>query len=193
MKILNLKIGQKVSILKSHDLVPTLYKGVLKGYYFSNFAQYRNALYMYIQRPRAKKVDRIILIENETFFIFDSYKFKDTHKKEVIKDTKEITHTLLNRWTYSDLKDNKDLVFAHKYSEKFEGVEDDFNTFVDLTGDYICCNNIKPKEAVKSEKYINYIKELIQGFNVNNLLVTAKELEFCILEDCLKQAINYNW
>ncbi|MHB9924627.1 hypothetical protein [Clostridium botulinum] len=192
MNPLNLRAGQKVSILKSNDLVPTLYKGIIKGFYYSNFAQYENALYIYIQRPRAKRIDRIVLIENETFFIFNGYTFKDTHRKEVIKDTKNITHTLLHRWTYSDLKDNKDLIFAHEYGKSFEDVESDFDTFIDLTGDYICYNDINPKDAVKSEKYINYIKKLIQNYNVNNMLIKAKEFNFCILEDCLKQAINYD-
>ncbi|EPY2278004.1 hypothetical protein ACXAT3_002756 [Clostridium sporogenes] len=39
MNPLNLRAGQKVSILKSNDLVPTLYKGIIKGFYYSNFAQ----------------------------------------------------------------------------------------------------------------------------------------------------------
>lgn len=191
--MLKLKIGEKFSVLLNNQLLPTLYKGVLQGYYYSNFAQYENALFLYIKRPRAKKVDRIVLIENESFFIFKGYTFNQNFRKEVIKNNDKVTHTLLHRWTYNDLKGNKNLIFSHRYGEKFQNIQNNFERFSDLTADYMMYNDISPKDAQESTNYINYIKELIKNYNVNSLLKEIKENNFCILESCFKKAISYNW
>lgn len=191
--MLNIKIGQKVSILNAGDLVPSLYKGVIKGFYYSDYAQYKNALYIYIQRPRAKRIDRLVFLPSDTVFIFNGYTWKDVHRKEVIKETEEVTHTLLHKWTYKDVKNNKDLIYHHEYGEEFTGVNDSIERFIDLTGDYICNNDIKAREADKNDNYINYIKELIQNYNVNSLMKYIKSQNYIILEKCLKLATEYNW
>ncbi|WP_291566892.1 MULTISPECIES: hypothetical protein [unclassified Clostridium] len=192
MKKINITIGQKVAVLNAGDLVPTLYKGVVRGFYYSKYAQYENALYIYIQRPRAKRIDRLVLLETNIFFIFDGYNFKETWRKEIMKDTKEVTHSLLHKWTYEDLKDNKDLIYSHRYGEKFN-VNDNFERFADVTCDYMMQNNIRHYEATTNENYINYIKEVIQNYNIDSLIKYTKSEGYVVLENCLKLATNYDW
>lgn len=190
--MLNLKIGQKITVLKSDSLVPELYKGILKGYYYSKFAQHENALYLYIQRPRAKKVDRII-ISSDTAFIFNGYALNDIHRKEVISDNGDIKINKLHRWTYEDFKDNKDLIFYHEFRSDFDGVNNNIERFIDLTGEYIQNNNIRSREAIDNEGYISYIKELVQNYNINNLKQFIRNEGYSILEKCLNLATEYNW
>ena len=187
MKELNLVIGEKYTVLKSDDLVPSRYYGTLKGYHFDKWAQYENCLYLYIQRPRAKRVDEIIISIEKTFIFKGD--FKESHRKEVIKDTETITHSLLHRWTYNDLKDNKTLVYYHDFKEEFN-VNNDLDSFVDLTGEYIMNNNIKPIEAPENENYINYIKSLLTKYNVNNLKNYIDKLGYRLLQLSFNKAIQ---
>lgn len=187
MKELNLVIGEKYTILKPDELIADRWHGTLKGYHFDKWAQYENCLYLYIQRPRAKRVDEII-ISIEKCFIFKG-NFKESYRKEVIKETEKIEHSLLHRWTYEDLKNNKDLVYFHDFKEEFN-VNNDLESFVDLTGEYIMNNNIKPIEAPESDEYISYIKSLLTRYNVNNLKKYIDNLGYRLLQQSFNKAIQ---
>jgi hypothetical protein len=188
MKELNLKIGEKYTILKTDELVPLRICGTLKGYHFGKWAQYENCLYIYIQRPRVKRVDEII-VSIEKCFIFKG-DFKEIHRKEVVKDDGNITITNLHRWTYDDLKDNKTLVYYHDFKEAFN-VNDDYDYFVDVTGEYIQNNNIKPVEAPTNENYISYIKTLLTRYNVNELKKYINSLGYRLLIQSVENSIKY--
>ena len=190
MNKLNLTIGQKISVLKPNGLSPELYKGILKGFYYSKYAQYENALFIYIQRPRAKRVDRII-ISTDTAFIFNGY-FKDMFREELVSDNGKVRCSKLNKWTYEDVKNNKDLIYHHEFKGEYD-VNTNIDSFIELTGDYLCNNDIKPLKAPESIGYINYIKDLISNYNVNNLMEHIKAEGFTILENCLNLAIEYKW
>jgi hypothetical protein len=188
VKELNLIIGEKYTVLKTDELVPLRICGILKGYHFDKWAQYENCLYIYIQRPRVKRVDEII-ISIEKCFIFKG-DFKEIHRKEVIKDTKTITHSLLHRWTYNDLKDDKTLVYYHDFKEEFN-VNDNFDCFIDVTADYLINNNIKGYEAGINENYISYIKSLLVKYNVNTLKEYVKNEGYVSLINNINKAVEY--
>jgi hypothetical protein len=142
MKELNLQIGEKYTVLNAGELIPTRIYGTLKGYYYSNFAQYKNALYIYIQRPRAKIIDRLVFTV-DTIFIFKG-KFEDCWRKEVIKETEQTTTSLLHRFTYEDLKDNENLEYYNDgLKEEYKPITDDFEGLIDNTGDFIYNNSIR--------------------------------------------------
>ena len=63
-------IGEKISILKSSDLVPACYYGTLQGFKIDKWAQYENCLYIYIKLFRKRSVNKIIITPNEDSFIF---------------------------------------------------------------------------------------------------------------------------
>ena len=192
MKELNLTIGQKYTVLNVGDLVPTRIYGTLKGYYYGNFAQYKNALYIYIQRPRAKKVDRLVFTV-DTIFIFKG-NFKECWRKEVIKESGTSTTSLLHRFTYNDLKDNKDLVYYNDgLKQEYKPITDNFEWFIDSTGDYLCNNNIRAYEALENEGYINYMKSLLTKYNVNKLKEYIINEGYNMLENCINKAVEYNW
>lgn len=188
VKELNLQIGQKYTVLLTEDLVPTRYYGTLKGYHFNKWAQYENCLYLYIQRPRAKRVDEII-ISIDTVLIFKG-NFKESFRREVIKETETATHSLLHRWSYEDVKDNKNLVYYHEFREKFK-VNDNFDYLIDTTADYLIDNNIKGNEAGNNEGYINYIKSLVTKYNVNKLKEYITKEGYVSLISNINKAVQY--
>ena len=190
MKELNLVIGEKYTVLETMDLLPTRVYGTLKGYYYSNFAQYENALYIYIQRPRHKKVDRIVLT-TDTFYIFKG-DFKECwNKKENWNGNSRMTE--LKRFTFEDLKDNENLVYSFQgHNDKFN-IDNDFEYLIDVTGDFIYNNSIKPIEAPENESYIDYIRSLLTRYNVNDLLNYIKIEGYSLLENSINNAVKYNW
>ena len=193
MKMNKLMLGQKVTILNTEDLVPSFYKGTIQSFYYSNYAQYDNALFIYLKRFRSKRIDRIIISPVDTVFIFDGFKWDSAWRKEVLSTDNNITRTELHRWKYNDLKDNKDLIYSHAFNEEFEGIKTDNECFIDMTCDFICENDIKPLDAQENISYINYIKCLVSNYNVNNLMKFVKAEGFNILENCLTLATEYSW
>lgn len=188
MDKLNIEIGQKITILKPGELVPLLIAGKVEGFNYGKYAQYENSIFIYIRRPRRKHLDRIVIHEHETAFIFDGT-FKDMHRKEKVNENM----TNLHRWTYNDLKDNKNLIFYHCYGEKLQ-IENNFERFIDVTADYISDNNVNPREAEQNEGYINYIKEKVKNYNIDSLKSYLKnEGYYDILIKCIDKAIIYNW
>ena len=188
---LNLQIGEKYTVLNAGDLVPTRYYGTLKGYYYSNFAQHKNALYIYIQRPRARKVDRLIFTSDK-IFIFKG-KFENCWRKEVISETEQATTSLLHRYTYNDLKDNENLVYSFQGRIDTFSINNDFEGLIDNTGDFIYNNGIKVKEASENDSYIDYIRTLLTRCNVNDLLNYIKLEGYTLLENSINKAVKYNW
>lgn len=189
-KELNLVIGEKYTVLETMDLLPTRIYGTLKGYYYSNFAQHENALYIYIQRPRCKKINRIVLT-TDTFYIFKG-DFKECWNK-VPNWKGNARMTELKRFTYEDLKDNENLVYSFQgRTEKFI-INNDFEGLLDNTGDFIYNNGIKPIEAPENESYINYIRSLLTRCNVNDLLKYIKIEGYNMLEKSINKAVEYSW
>ena len=189
---LNLQIGEKYTVLNAGDLVPTRYYGTLKGYYYSNFAQHKNALYIYIQRPRARKVDRLIFTSDK-IFIFKG-KFENCWRKEVISETEQATTSLLHRYTYNDLKDNENLVYYNDgLVNEYKPSTNDFEGLIDNTGDFIYNSSIRPIEAPENDGYIDYIRTLLTRYNVNDLKKYINELGYILLEKSINKAVEYKW
>lgn len=186
MNKMNLKLNETITVLKPMELIPLRITGKLIGYYFDKFAQYENSLYLFIQRSRAKRVDRIIITENDTVFIFKG-KFQDSWRKEKVS---EVT-TNLNRITYEDIKENKNLIYSHLYGEKFN-INDNTEYFIEKTGDYMMYNDIRHFEAEENENYINYIKELAQNFNIGKIKDLCKIEGYSVLLNCINKAVGYN-
>ena len=103
-ELLKLKkmIGEKISVLKASDLVPSCYYGTLTGFKIDKWAQYENCLYIYIKLFRKRSINRIIITPNETTFIF-----KDNFDKCWNKEKINSKESLLHRITYNDIKNNK--------------------------------------------------------------------------------------
>ena len=193
MNMNKLIIGQKVTILNTEDLVPSFTKGTIQSFYYARYAQYDNALFIYLKRFRSKRIDRIVITPVDTVFILNGFTWDSAWRKELILDNGTMTHTLLHRWTYDDLKDNKDLIYAHAFNGTFENIKTDNDYFIDMTGDFMYDNDIKPLDAPTNISYINYIKSLISSYNIDNLIKFVKAQEYSILENCLELATDYKW
>lgn len=191
MKELNLVIGEKYTVLKPNGLTSERTYGTLQGYYYSNYAQYDNALYLYIRRPRARRVDRVI-VTSDTLFIFKG-NFKEAYNKKLISDDGTTKLTQLNKWTYEDVKDNENLVYHHSFREELKPVTDKYDYLIEKAGDFICNNNIRPIESLENESYIDYIRSLVTYYNVNDLKEYINDLGYSILEKCINKAVEYNW
>ena len=100
-ELANLKemIGEKISVLKASDLVPSCYYGTLEGFKIDKWAQYENCLYIYIKLFRKRSISKIIITPNETTFIF-----KDNFNKCWNKEKINSRESLLHRITYNDVK-----------------------------------------------------------------------------------------
>ena len=186
---LEVKIGERVTILKPNSLVPELYKGTVQCYYFGKYAQYENALFLYIRIYRGKRIQRIVLLPSDVVFIFKGFNFDKSWNKERVSEN----HSRLHRITYNDVKDNKDLIYHKAYGEEFVGINNNPESFIDYTGDFLCDNAIRAKEAINSAEYIEYIKQLVRSYNLNTLLDSIKKEGYHLLEQCVNKATEYAW
>lgn len=163
-------IGEKISILKSSDLVPACYYGTLEGFKIDKWAQYENCLYIYIKLFRKRSISRIVITPNETSFIFKG-DFDKCWNKEKISSNE----SLLHRITYNDVKNNNNLILSHNYGEAIECLQ---YGFIDVTGDYLLnnCSNKEERLAMQeSANYYNYIKKELSLYNVSLILDTIEE------------------
>lgn len=190
MENVNLQIGEKYTVLLSNDLVPTRYYGELKGYYYNKFAQFDNALYLFIKRPRAKNVDRIV-VSIATFFIFKG-NFKDIFRKELVSQNEGTSIYTLHRFTYDDLKDNANLIYYHEYGQ-FNCCNSDMETFIERTADFLNTYGIRAKDALANNNYIEYVRKLLVNYNLNDLKQYIKDLEYDVLYSVVTNATSYNW
>ena len=162
-------IGEKISILKTSDLVPCCYYGTLIGFKIDRWAQYENCLYIYIKLFRKRSINRIVITPNETTFIF-----KDNFNKCWNKEKINSAESLLHRITYDDIKNNNNLILSHNYGEEIECLQ---NGFIDITGDYLLSNCLNKDERLamqESANYYNYIKKQLYLYNVSIVLDTIK-------------------
>ena len=162
-------IGEKISILKTSDLVPSCYYGTLTGFKIDKWAQYENCLYIYIKLFRKKSINRIVITPNETTFIF-----KDNFNKCWNKEKINSRESLLHRITYDDIKNNNNLILSHNYGEDIECLQ---NGFIDITGDYLLSNCLNKEERLamqESANYYNYIKKELYLYNISYVLDTIK-------------------
>ena len=163
-------IGEKISILKSSDLVPACYYGTLQGFKVDKWAQYENCLYIYIKLFRKRSINRIIITPNETTFIF-----KDNFNKCWNKEKINSRESLLHRITYNDVKNDNNLILSHNYGEDIECLQ---NGFIDITGDYLLSNCLNKEERLamqESANYYNYIKKELSLYNVSFVLDTIED------------------
>ena len=163
-------IGEKISILKSSDLVPACYYGTLQGFKIDKWAQYENCLYIYIKLFRKRRVSRIVITQNETTFIF-----KDNFGKCWNKEKINSNESLLHRITYNDIKNNNNLILSHNYGENIECLQ---YGFIDSTGDYLLSNCLNKEERLamqESASYYNYIKKELYLYNVSLVLDTIED------------------
>ena len=170
-ELLKLKemIGEKISILKTSDLVPACYYGTLEGFKIDKWAQYENCLYIYIKLFRKRSINRIIITPNETTFIF-----KDNFDKCWNKEKINSRESLLHRITYNDIKNNNNLILSHNYGEEIECLQ---NGFIDITADYLLSNCLNKDERLamqESANYYNYIKKELYLYNISSVLDTIK-------------------
>ena len=163
-------IGEKISVLKTSDLVPACYYGTLEGFKVDKWAQYENCLYIYIKLFRKRRVSRIVITPNETTFIF-----KDNFGKCWNKEKISSNESLLHRITYNDIKNNNNLILSHNYGENIECLQ---YGFIDSTGDYLLSNCLNKEERLamqESASYYNYIKKELYLYNVSFVLDTIKD------------------
>ena len=158
-------IGEKISVLKSSDLVPSCYYGTLEGFKIDKWAQYENCLYIYIKLFRKRSINRIIITPNENSFIFKG-DFGKCWNKEKINSNE----SLLHRITYNDIKNNNNLILSHRYGEAIECLQ---YGFIDSTGDYLLSNCLNKEERLSMQdtaNYYNYIKKKLSLYNVSFVL-----------------------
>ena len=163
-------IGEKISILKSSDLVPACYYGTLQGFKIDKWAQYENCLYIYIKLFRKRSINRIVITPNETSFIFKGDFGKCWNKEKISSN-----ESLLHRITYNDIKNNNNLILSHNYGENIECLQ---YGFIDSTGDYLLSNCLNKEERLamqESANYYNYIKKELYLYNVSFVLDTIKD------------------
>ena len=163
-------IGEKISILKSSDLVPACYYGTLEGFKINKWAQYENCLYIYIKLFRKRNINRIVITPNETTFIFKG-DFSKCWNKEKISSNE----SLLHRITYNDIKNNNNLIVSHNYGEAIECLQ---YGFIDVTGDYLLSNCLNKEERLAMQdtaNYYNYIKKKLSLYNGSIVLDTIEE------------------
>ena len=180
---LNLKIGNKYTLLKPNSLVPELYQFTLVNYYISNFAQHENNLFLIVKLKGCRKLTRII-IANETAYLFSNWNFEKAWRKE--KETEN--NIRLYRVDINDIKDNKDLVISININDSFICNDDNYS-FIDFTTDYIIDNNCVGEKQLTNEEYYNYIKELIRDryYNLNNLIRQCKALDYIYIVELLNR------
>ena len=163
-------IGEKISILKTSNLVPACYFGTLKGFKIDRWAQYENCLYIYIKLFKKRSINRIVITPNETTFIF-----KDNFGKCWNKVKISSTESLLHRITYNDIKNDNNLILSHNYGETIECLQ---YGFIDRTGDYLLSNSSNKEERFalqETANYYNYIKKELYLYNVSFVLAAIKD------------------
>ena len=163
-------IGEKISILKSSDLVPACYYGTLQGFKIDKWAQYENCLYIYIKLFRKRSINRIVITPNETSFIFKGDFGKCWNKEKISSN-----ESLLHRITYNDVKNNNNLILSHNYGDAIDCLQ---YGFIDSTGDYLLNNCLNKEERLamqESANYYNYIKTELYLYNVSFVLDTIKD------------------
>lgn len=183
-EVLSLKLGEKITILKSMDLVPTCYYGTILSYYYDSYAQYNNCLYINIKLFRQRKVTRIVLLPSDTFFIF-SGKFDKCWNKENISDTE----SLLYRWSYNDFKNNKRLIFYHEYGKEFLLKHIDFIYVDDCFVEYLSSNNLNDTTAINDNKYIDVIRDMLSGCDIRKCKDYFSMYGYSFSK-CLNKALN---
>ena len=163
-------IGEKISILKSSDLVPACYYGTLQGFKIDKWAQYENCLYIYIKLFRKRSINRIVITPNETSFIFKGDFGKCWNKEKISSN-----ESLLHRITYNDVKNNNNLILSHNYGDAIDCLQ---YGFIDSTGDYLLNNCLNKEERLamqESANYYNYIKKELYLYNVSFVLDTIED------------------
>lgn len=183
LKDLNLKVGNKYTVLKPNSLVPELYQFTLVNYYISNFAQYENSLFLVVKLKNHRRTSRII-IAHETAYIFNSWSFAKSWNKEKVNDNT----SLLNRIKSEDIKDNKDLVCIVNREDNFKANNDNYS-FIDYTTDYMINNNVRGKDQLNNEGYYSYIKGLLMDklYNIDNLIKQCRAWEYVYIVDILNR------
>lgn len=167
LNILTNLIGERITVLKSMELVPYRVYGTLEGFFIGNYAQYKNVIHMFIKPYRKRKIERIIIMENEHTFIFKGL-YENTWKKDKIDNNL----TNLVRISYEDVKNDNNFVFT-TYNNKLE-VNTNIKRYFNITTDFICNNDISPRTSMENGTYINYIKTLLHEYNAFELLEYAK-------------------
>ena len=163
-------IGEKISVLKSSDLVPACYYGTLEGFKIDKWAQYENCLYIYIKLFRKRNINKIIITPNEDSFIFKG-DFGKCWNKEKINSNE----SLLHRITYNDIKNNNNLILSHNYGEAIECLQ---YGFVDSIGDYLLSNCLNKEERLAMQdtaNYYNYIKKELSLYNISIVLDSIED------------------
>lgn len=195
--IKNLKVGNKYTFINTSDLLPYVVQGELKGYYIDHFAQYHNSINLFIKIKGSRATTNLYhmtITPADTVVILnsDSKELKQCWRREKVTSTE----TRLHRLDVTDFTPEQ-IAYTHKYLEQIEGNShlETFETILDLTGDFLYHNNIKPKQAEQNSYYINYIKELIIKYNLNvtDFKQWVKTQHFNILVNCVNLAIEYNW
>ena len=128
-ELLKLKemIGEKISVLKASDLVPSCYYGTLIGFKIDKWAQYENCLYIYIKLFRKRSINRIIITPNEDSFIF-KYDYTD---KEILEALEIVNLTSEKDKKYSKyslgMKQKLGIAQAIMEKTKFIVLDEPFN------------------------------------------------------------------
>lgn len=182
-----LKIGGRYTIVNAGGLTPFCANFTLINYYFSNFSQDKNALFLIVKYKRHRNADRIVITNQYTIALLEGWKEISAFNK--IKTDENMYE--LNKININEIPNT---VFIHNYGDTFQISSDDkFGGFIDLTGDYIMYNNINHREAEKDSSYIEYIKELLRTkqYNISNLKYYLKQEEYFTLLKSVNVAIYY--
>ena len=178
---LNLKVGAKYTILKPNSALPELYKFTLVNYYISNFAQYKNSLYLVVKLKGKRNLVKLVINKNETAFLFNNWNFDQIFKKEKISNIESSLH----RFKLEDVKNDKDFITA--LNDTSFKINNDYESFIDYSFDYMMDNSTNIEKAYKDENYLNYIKFLIQNkrYNLDALQEYCNKESFDKLGDIL--------
>ena len=108
---LNLKLNERYTLIKPNELVPETFNFTLVNFYYGNYAQYKNCLYLIVKLKNHRKSTRIIITTNETAYILKGWDFTKSWRKENISNNM----SLLHRLTINDMP-KKDIIYIKEFS-----------------------------------------------------------------------------
>lgn len=179
----NLEIGEKYTIWNNEGFTPYTANFTLIDYKIYNFAQHKNSLQLLVRFKKHRSNDIVTLsYSDEAVILKGWHKIEAVHKIKISENM-----TSRKKRNITEFENNKDMAMYKPYGTLFTA-NDNYEGFVDYTGDYLCYNNIKGIEQITNESYLNYVKDLLRDkkYNVSELKSYIKAEGYNCLYDSLE-------
>lgn len=183
----DLVVGNKYTIVKMEGFTPYSVNFTLVDYSFRNFAQYEDCLRLEVRFKRHRSNDIIWITPSDIVLIKEGWHNIDVYNRELIEDNEKVTMSRLHKINIEDFKNDKDTILYKPFRQGL--YVPDYDYLLDVTGDYICNNNIKPIDAPNNEGYIDYIKSIIKKFNTKTIDRIANDDGMLLLKVAVLKAI----